>query len=125
MALLVLNRIRICFMLFIACLVEVVWEVVSSGWECVDAAICPRDFFGCLEERLSWLRIVVVVLPHPREYTNGELKSNNVQITWRPEYETLVVQERPTETETARIARANCSLTPSCPTRRRWRCYRL
>jgi hypothetical protein len=46
MALLVLNKIRICFMLFIACLVEVVCEVVSSGWECVDAAICPRDFFG-------------------------------------------------------------------------------
>ena len=72
MAVLVLSKIRICFMLFIACLVEVVWEVVSSGWECVDAAICPRDFFGRLEERLSWTGIVVVVIPRPREYPNGE-----------------------------------------------------
>ena len=72
MAVLVLSKIRICFMLFIACLVEVVWEVVSSELECVDAAICPRDFFVRLEERLSWTRIVVVVLPRPREYPNGE-----------------------------------------------------
>ena len=72
MALPVLNKIRICFMLFIACLVEVVCEVVSSGWESVEAAICPRDFFGRLEERLTWSRIGVVVLPRPREYPNGE-----------------------------------------------------
>jgi hypothetical protein len=79
MALLVLNKIRICFMLCIACLVEVVWEVVLSGWESVEAPICPRDFFGRLEERLTWSRIGIVVLPRPREYPNGgKWKSNNL-----------------------------------------------
>ncbi len=38
MAVLVLSKIRICFMLFIACLVEVVCEVVS--WTRIECC-CP------------------------------------------------------------------------------------